>query len=82
MAVNPPSRNMLSLEHLWSRPEVLDYVMFVFNARPHSETGVSPFVLKFGTSDGIIFRPDLLERYQGTNEYIMYLDATLATYVK
>ena len=53
--------------------------MFVLNARPHSETGVSPFVLKFGTSDGIIFRPNQLEHYQGTNEYIKYLDATLAT---
>ena len=67
------------LEHCWSRPEVLDYVMFVLNARPHSETGVSPFVLKFGTTDGIMFRPDLQERYQGTNECIAYLDSTLAT---
>ena len=67
------------LEHYWSRQEVLDYVMFLLNARPHSETGVSPFILKFGTTDGIIFRPDPHERYQGTNEYIKYLDSTLAT---
>ena len=67
------------LEHCWSRPEVIDYVMFVLNARPHTETGVSPFLLKFGTTDNILFRPDLQERYDGTNEYITYLDSTLAT---
>ena len=53
------------LEHCWSRPEVLGYIMFVLNARPHSETGVSPYVLKFGTTDGILFQPDQHERYQG-----------------
>ena len=52
--------------------------MFVLNARPHSETGVSPYVSKFGTTDGILFRPDLHERYEGTNQYIRHLDDTLA----
>ena len=52
--------------------------MFVLNARPHSETGVSPYVLKFGTTDGILFQPDQHERYQGINQYIQHLDDTLA----
>ena len=52
--------------------------MFVLNARPHSGTGVSPYVLKFGTTDGILFRPDLHGRYEGTNQYIQHLDDTLA----
>ena len=69
----------LRLEHCWSRPEVLDYIMFVLNARPHSETGVSPYVLKFGTADGILFQPDQHERYEGLNQYIQHLDNTLAT---
>ena len=46
--------------------------MFVPNARPHSETSVSPYVLKFDTTDGILFQPDQHERYQGTNQYIQH----------
>ena len=53
--------------------------MFVLNARPHSETGVSPYVLKFGTADGTLFQPDQHERYEGLNQYIQHLDNTLAT---
>ena len=36
-------------------------------------------LLKFGTADGTLFQPDQHERYEGLNQYIQYLDNTLAT---
>ena len=34
--------------------------------------------IEIGTTDGILFRPDLHEHYEGTNQYIKNLDDILA----
>ena len=61
----------------WSEPSLIQWVMFILNSFSDSETGVSPYVLTFGSKDAEYFRiPDGLDASTASS-FVRQLDDDL-----